>query len=93
MSTLNVCGCGASDVKWRKIGDMFVIRKLDVLPLSGTTFKGKGECEFGVVSGSKSGAEKGWTRQGVMLLLSDRLAAGVTECKKVCSRLMCVRSN
>ena len=48
------------------------------------------ETDFGVVSGRKSFVEEGWAREGVVLLLSDRLAGGVTEWK-VSSRLMWVK--
>ena len=42
---LNVCGCGA-DGKKCMIVDMFKERKLDVLALSETKVKGKGEREW-----------------------------------------------
>ena len=83
-------GCSSSEAKRREIGEMFVRRKLDVLALSVTKLKGEGESDFGVVSGKKSGVEEGWAREGVVLLLSDRLAGGVTEWKEVSSRLMWV---
>ena len=70
---------------------MFVRRKFDVLALSETKLKGTGECDFGVVNGRKSGVEEGWAREGVVLILSDRLASSVTEWKEVSSRLMWVK--
>ena len=36
--------------------------------------KGTGECDFGVVKGRKTGVEEGRSREGVVLILSDRLA-------------------
>ena len=53
--------------------------------------KGKGECDFGVVCGRKSGVEEGWACEGVVLLLGDRLAGGVAKWKEVSSRLMWVK--
>jgi hypothetical protein len=35
--------------------------------------------------------EEGWAREGVVMLLGDRLAGGVTKWKKVCSRLMLMK--
>ena len=91
LGSLNVRGCSTSDVKRREIGEMFLRRKLDVLALSETKLKGKGECEFGAVSGRKSGVEEGRAREGVVLILSDRLASSVTEWKEVSPRLMWVK--
>ena len=48
----------------------------------------KTECDFGVVSGRKSSVEEGWAREGVVLLLSDRLTGGATEWEEVSSRLL-----
>ena len=84
-------GCSSSEAKRREIGEMFVRRKFDVLALSETKLKGTGECDFGVVNGRKSGVEEGWAREGVVLILSDRLASSVTEWKEVSSRLMWVK--
>ena len=67
---------------------MFVKRKLDVLALSETKMKGKGEAEFGDVKGRISGVERGRAREGVALLLSDRVMKTVREWKEVSSRIM-----
>ena len=48
-------------------------RKFAVFALIETKLKGKGECDFGVVNGRKSGVEEVWAREGVVLILSDRL--------------------
>ena len=84
-------GCSTSEAKRREIGEMFLRRKLDILALSETKLKGKAECDFGVVSGRESGVEEGWAREGVVLLLSDRVAGGITEWKEVSSRWMWVK--
>ena len=50
------------------------------MSLNETKIKDTGECEFGVVSGSRRG--------DVVIILSDRLASNVAEWKEVSSRLM-----
>ena len=84
-------GCSTREAKRREIGKIFVRRKLDVLALSETKLKGRGECDFGAVCGRKSGVEEGWAREGVVLLLSDRCAGGGLEWKEVSSILMWVK--
>ena len=44
VGTLNVRGCGTNEKKCM-IVDMFKERKMDVVVLSETKVKGKGECE------------------------------------------------
>ncbi|XP_071512677.1 uncharacterized protein [Panulirus ornatus] len=88
---LNVCGCN-QDVKKGKIGSMFEERNLDVLALSETKLKGKGEEWFGNVWGVKSGvSERTRAREGVAILLKQELWEYVIECKKVNSRLIWVK--
>ena len=53
--------------------------------------KGKGEAEFGEVVGRISGVERGRAREGVALLLSERMVNKVIAWKEVSSRLMWVR--
>lgn len=49
--------------------------------LSGLELKGKGECEFGVGIGRKSGGEVGRARDFVALLLSEQLIKGPLKFK------------
>ncbi|XP_071512709.1 craniofacial development protein 2-like [Panulirus ornatus] len=87
----NVCGCN-QDVKKGEIGSMFEERNLDVLALSETKLKGKGEEWFGNVLGVKSGvSERTIAREGVAVLLKQELWEYVIECKKVNSRLIWVK--
>ena len=69
---------------------MFRKRKLDVLALSETKLKGKGEVEFGGVGGRGSGVAGGWAREGVAILVSEEVSGCVTEWREVSSRLMWV---
>ena len=70
---------------------MFVKQKLDVLALCETKMKGKGEAEFGEVKGRISGVERGRAREGVALLLSERMTKNVVAWKEVSSRVIWVR--
>ena len=84
-------GCNL-ECKRREIGDMMCERKLDVLALSETKLKGKGEISFGEVKGRKSGVrERTRAKEGVAVLLSQEMWESVIECKEVNSRLMWVR--
>ncbi|XP_076031278.1 uncharacterized protein LOC143019503 [Oratosquilla oratoria] len=82
--SFNVRGCGTDESKREEIGSMFVRRKLDVLALSLTKLKGKGECKFGRISGVK----RGRGREGVAILVSEEIGKGVVEWKEVSSRIM-----
>ena len=84
-------GCSTKEDKRCEIGSLFEERKLDVLALSETKMKGKGESVFGAVKGRISGVMNGRAREGVGLLLSERLMACVVEWKEVSSRLMWVK--
>ena len=84
-------GCSTNEDKRCEIGSLFEDRKLDVLALSETKMKGKGESVFGAVKGRISGVMNGRAREGVGLLLSERLMACVVEWKEVSSRLMWVK--
>ena len=84
-------GCSADEGKREVIGRMFTERKLDVLALSETKMKGKGECEFGSVRGRLSGVARGRAREGVALLLSAEVLKCAVEWKEVSSRLMWVK--
>ena len=66
-------------------------RKLDVLALSETKMKGKGERVFGPMLGRVSGVNGGRGREGVGLLLSDEMQKNVKEWCEVSSRIMWVR--
>ena len=70
---------------------MFKRRKIDVLALSETKLKGRGEVLFGEITGRVSGVVRGEAREGVGLLLSERLLQSVVEWKEESSRLMWVR--
>ena len=91
LGSLNVRGCSTIESKRCEIGCMFRERKLDVLALSETKMKGKGEVTFGEMTGRVSGVERGRAREGVALLLSEWMVSKVVEWKEVSSRLMWVR--
>ena len=92
MGCINVRGCSTIESKRCEIGDMFISRGMDVLALSETKMKGKGEVSFGEMSGRISGVATGErAREGVALLLSEWLLKLVVEWKEVSSRMMWVR--
>ena len=68
--SLNVRGCGTDEMKREVIGRMFVRHKFDVLAMSETKMKGKGEREFGPVLGRVSSVDGGSRRERVGLLLT-----------------------
>ena len=70
---------------------MFKKRKLDVLALSETKMRGKGEVVFGGVGGRRSGVENGRAKEGVAILLSEEIRGCVIEWREVSPRLMWVR--
>lgn len=57
-----------------------------MLALSETKLQGRVKCEFDEVSRRKSGGQEGF-----VLILRDRLASNVAECKEVSSRVMWVK--
>ena len=69
---------------------MFRKRKLDVLALSETKLKGRGEVVFGGIEGRGSGVMGGWAREGVAILVNEEVRGCVTEWREVSSRLMWV---
>ena len=91
IGVLNVRGCSTSVSKRCEIGDVFQRRKIDVLALSETKLKGKGEVAFGGVTGRVSGVGGGRAREGVALVLNEWMLSKVVEWKEVSSRLMWVR--
>ena len=56
--------------------------------LGETKLKGKGEYEFGCVSGKMSDVTRGRTREGVALMVGLAVRPYVAEWKEVSSRLM-----
>ena len=88
VGALNVRGCSTSVSKRCEIGDMFQRRKMDVLALSETKLKGKGEVAFGGVKGRVSAVRGGRAREGVALVLNEWMLSKVVEWKEVSSRLM-----
>ncbi|MCP4269036.1 MAG: hypothetical protein GY777_26265 [Candidatus Brocadiaceae bacterium] len=91
LGALNVRGCSTIVDKRSEIGAMFVRRKMDVLALNETKMKGTGEREFGDGIGRVSGVVNGRAREGVALLVSERMQDFVKEWKEVSARLMWVR--
>lgn len=83
IGSLNVRGCSTSMSKRSEIGSMFESRKMDVLALSETKVKGKGECVFGGVIGRVSGVEGGRAREGVGIIVREELKQYVVEWKEV----------
>ena len=84
-------GCSTLEGKKGVIGSMFVRRKMDVLALSETKMKGRGEALFGEITGRISGVRRGNAREGVGILLSERMLQSVIEWREKSSRLMWVR--
>ena len=88
VGTLNVRGCGVNEKKCM-IVDMFKERKMDVLALSETKVKGKGECEWEgervIVSGVD---ERCRAREGVAVMIKRRLWGSVSEYKCLSSRVL-----
>ncbi len=78
-------GCSTNEDKREEIGRLFERRRLDVLALSETKMKGKGETEFRNVSGRRSGVKRGRAREGVALLVSPEAQNSVIEWKEVSS--------
>ena len=72
---------------------LFESRRMDVLALSETKLKGKGEVMFGGgVRGRKSRVnERFRVKEGVCLLVKEELESFVKEWKEISSRLMWVR--
>ena len=69
-----------------EIGRMFEECKLDVLGLSKTKLRGEGEMSFGVVGvGGKGNA-----REGVAVLMNERIWMCVNEIGSINSRIMYV---
>ena len=91
LGCLNVRGCGEVD-KREEVEYVFVERKLDVLVLSETKLRGRGEWE-GNVKGYKSGIIRGKAREGVAILLSDWLWETVQRVEFVNSRIMWAKCN
>ena len=92
IACLNVQGCN-DPAKRECVGRMFVERGLDVLVLSETKLKGRGEWTFGGVVGRVSGVSSGRAREGVCIIVADEWMRCVREWKEVSSRLMYVRMN
>ena len=88
---MNVRGCSTIEMKREVIGRMFERRKFDVLALSETKVKGKGECMFGSVTGRVSGVDGGRAREGVGIIVSEEVLQCVSEWKEVSSRMMWVK--
>lgn len=91
IACLNVRGCSTSEGKRSEIGRMFLRRKLDVCALSETKMSGRGERMFGEVVCRVSGVMGGRAREGVGIILSERMIECVVEWKEVNSRLMWVK--
>ena len=80
----NERGCSTCETKRSEIGSVMLERKLEVLALSETKVKGKGERIFGSVVGRESGVVNGHAREGVALLLSKRVLEGAIEYSRMC---------
>ena len=91
IGVLNVRGCNDC-VKRCEVHEMMNECSLDVLALSETKMKGRKEVEFGGMKGRVSGVnERVRAKEGVGIVLSDRMWECVQEWKEVSSRMMWVR--
>ena len=75
------------------VGRLFEERGLDVLVMSETKLRGKGERSFGKVVGRVSGVSESerWAREGVGIIVGEEWKGCVKEWKEISSRLMYVR--
>ncbi len=71
-----------------EIGYLFERKRMDILALNETKMKRSGEVMFGCVKGRKSGVVRDRAREGVALLLSEKVNKWVVEWKEVSSRIM-----
>ena len=90
IACLNVQGCN-DPAKRECVGRMFEERGLDVLVLSETKLRGRGERMFGNVVGRVSGVSSGRAKEGVCIIVGEKWKRCVNEWKEVSSRLMYVR--
>ena len=90
IACLNVQGCN-DPAKRECVGRMFEERGLDVLVLSETKLRGRGERMFGNVVGRVSGVSSGRAKEGVCIIVGEKWKRCVSEWKEVSSRLMYVR--
>ena len=70
MTCLNVQGCN-DPTKRECVGRMFEERGLDVLVLSETKLRGRGEWTFGNVVGRASGVSSGRAKEGVCIIVGE----------------------
>ncbi len=82
--SLNVHGCSMNEDKREEIGRLFE-KRLDVLALSETKMKGKGETVFVNVCGRRLGVKRGRAKEGVTLLVSPEVQNNMIEWKEVSS--------
>ena len=92
IACLNVQGCN-DPAKRECVGRLCEERGLDVLVLSETKLKGRGEWMFGNLIGRVSGVTSGRAKEGVCIIVSEEWKRYVSEWKEVSSRLMYVRMN
>ena len=91
VTCLNVRGCNGG-VKKYMIGDIMDERRMDVLVLSETKMRGKGEVVFGGARGRTSRVDgRMRAKEGVAIVLSEEMWPNVKEWKEVNSRMMWVR--
>ena len=84
-------GCNASE-KREEIGRLFERRRMDVMAMSETKLKGKGEVAFGSVIGRKSGVnERCRAKEGVAIIVRDEWSDCIKEWKEISARMMWVR--
>ena len=78
--------------KREEIGRLFESRRLDVMALSETKVKGRGEVDFGNVSGRVSGVnERVRAKEGVALIVKEELKGYIRKWKEVSPRIMWVK--
>ena len=89
IACLNVQGCN-DPAKRECVGRLFEERGLDVLVLSETKLRGRGERAFGSAMGRVSGVSSGRAKEGVCIIVREEWKRCVSEWKEVSSRLMYV---
>ena len=91
VACLNTRGLNGESKK-QEVGVMCKKRRIDVLGLSEMKLKGKGEVMFGNFKVLKSGvSERVRAREGVAIILNERLWKCVKESKFINSRLMSLK--
>ena len=87
IACLKVQGCN-NPAKREFVGRLYEEREADVLVLSETKLRGRGEQTFGNMVAWVSGVSSGRAKEGVCIIVGEEWKRCVREWKEVSSRLM-----